>query len=152
MGVNGIRTIRGRPVVPGKAAGEAVVCRASFMFAHGVDPQTGVVTDVRSDVFGRSIKGKVLVFPFGKGSTTGSAWFLEAARQGNGPAAVLNQETEPVVVTGALLAKLVYSRAIPLVDRLDPGDLAEIEDGDIVEVDGSTGRVRIGMAQPGKGS
>ena len=137
------RTIQGRPVVPGNAAGEAVVCRKPFMFAHGVDPQTGKVIDVRSDIFGKSIKGKVLVFPFGKGSTTGSAWFLEAVRQGNGPAALLNQETEPVVVTGALLAKLVYGRAIPLVDRLDVGVLAKIEDGDIVEVDGKTGIVQI---------
>jgi len=65
--------MKGRGVAPGRAEGEAVVSRRPFMFAHGIDPGTGDVTDVRSDIAGRNLKGKVLVFPSGKGSTTGSA-------------------------------------------------------------------------------
>lgn len=80
-----IETIKGRGVTPGCGEGLALVSRQPFMFAHGVDPKTGNVIDVRSDLFGKNIRNKVLVFPNGKGSTTGSAWLLETIRQGNGP-------------------------------------------------------------------
>jgi uncharacterized protein len=113
------------------------------MFAHGVEPSTGIVIDVRSDILGRSMKGKVLCFPSGKGSTTGSAWLLETIRRGNGPAAIINAETEPIIATGLILAGLLYGITIPLVDRPDADITTLVEDGIVIDVDGSTGGVVI---------
>lgn len=79
------RVVKARGVTPGRATGLMLLSGRPFMFAHGVEPSTGKVTDIRSDILGKNVKGKVLVFPTGKGSTTGSAWLLEAIRQGNGP-------------------------------------------------------------------
>jgi predicted aconitase with swiveling domain len=111
------------------------------MFAHGVEPKTGDVIDKRSDILGRNIKGRVLIFPSGKGSTTGSAWFLEALRQGNGPAAVINVETEPIIATALVLARLLYGITIPLVDRLEKDILGVVDEGTLIRVDGDAGEV-----------
>jgi len=138
-----IETIKGRGVTPGCGEGLALVSRQPFMFAHGVDPKTGNVIDVRSDLFGKNIRNKVLVFPCGKGSTTGSAWLLETIRQGNGPAAVINQETEPIIASAIIMARILYGTAIPLVDRLEK-DITDIATGNrVARVDGEKGLVNF---------
>jgi predicted aconitase with swiveling domain len=135
--------IRGRGVRPGVAAGPPLVSARPFMFAHGVDPATGRVIDVRSDLFGQSIVGTVLVFPSGKGSTTGSAWLLETIRQGNGPVAIVNQETEPIIATALIMARLLYGVSIPLVDRLERDITPLLFTSTVVIVDGEKATVSI---------
>ena len=135
--------IRARGVRPGVATGPALVSGRPFMFAHGVDPATGRVIDVRSDLFGQSIVGRVLIFPTGKGSTTGSAWLLETIRQGNGPLAIVNQETEPIIATALVMARLLYGLTIPLVDRLERDITSLLSTGSVVTVDGNMATVSI---------
>ena len=137
------KTIKGRGVTPGTATGEAIISEAAFMFAHGVEPANGDVIDIRSPLLGENVKEKVLIFPFGKGSTTGSAWFLETIRQGNGPCAVINVETEPIIATAIILGRLLYNTRIPLVDRLDTDILAVARKGNTITVNGDTGEVII---------
>ncbi|RLA91037.1 MAG: hypothetical protein DRG20_02460 [Deltaproteobacteria bacterium] len=135
--------IKGRGVTPGYVEGSALISKQAFMFAHGVDPKSGDVTDIRSDILDKNIKGKVFIFPFGKGSTTGSAWFLETIREGNGPLAIINRETELIIATAIIMAKLLYGIEIPLVDRLEKDISDIIKDGDMIAVDGNKGEVRI---------
>lgn len=130
-------------VAKGFGRGPALVSRRAFMFAHGVEPHSGEVIDIQSDILGQSIKGKVLVFPFGKGSTTGSAWFLESLRNGNGPVAVINQETEPIIATVLVIGKLLYGVEIPLLDRLEHHFVEQVADGALLKVDGVAGEVRV---------
>ena len=108
------QTFKGRTLIAGSAAGEALVSRRAFTFAHGVDPSSGQVTDVHSDIRGENVKGKILFYPFGKGSTTASAWFLETARRGNVPAAIVTEATDLSAVIGSTLAKIVYGKSIPV--------------------------------------
>jgi predicted aconitase with swiveling domain len=113
------------------------------MFAHGVEPRTGEIIDIRSDLLGKNIKGKILIFPFGKGSTTGSAWFLETIRQGNGPSAVINVETESIIASAIVMARILYGITIPLVDRLEK-DISELVTEDtIIQINGDTGKIRM---------
>ena len=135
--------VRGRGVAPGLSEGPALISKRPFMFPHGVEPKTGDVVDVRSDLLGKNIRGKVLMFPFGKGSTTGSSWFLEAVRQGNGPSAIINGETEVVIATGVAIARLLYGVAIPLVDRLEEEIADRVKEGTIIQVNGDKGEVTI---------
>jgi len=135
--------VKGRGVTPGYREGKALISKKPFMFAHGVEPRTGEIIDIRSDLLGENIKGKVLIFPFGKGSTTGSAWFLETMRQGNGPSAVINVETESIIASAIVMAKLLYGITIPLVDRLEK-DIREMVTKDtIIQVNGDTGEIRM---------
>jgi len=132
-----------RGLVQGKAEGDALVSAKAFTFAHGVEPSTGKVTDVRSDIEGSNVGGKVLFYPFGKGSTTASSWFLETVRMGNAPAALVTDSVDISAVVGSVMAKLVYGRSIPVLAGL-PKDLHQkLRTGNRVTVDGSTGEVAL---------
>ena len=85
---------------------------------------------------GECICGKVLVFPHGKGSTVGSYIVYALKKNGKAPAAMVNQEAEPIISTGAIIG------GIPLVDRLE-GGLSQIPDEALVRVDGGEGTVEI---------
>jgi predicted aconitase with swiveling domain len=85
-----------------------------------------------------------MVFPYGRGSTTGSAWLLETVRRGNGPAAIINVETEPILVTGLIMARLLYNIQIPLVDRPEEDVRAFLEEDTVIQVNGDTGYVTVG--------
>jgi len=135
--------LKGKGLIPGRAKGEALVSQKAFTFAHGVDPSTGKVTDIRSDVRGRNVKGKVLFYPFGKGSTTASAWFLETVRQGNHPAAIVTEGVDLSAVIGSVMAKVVYGREIPVVGGVSSSEYSTIASGERVEVDASSGEVRV---------
>lgn len=135
--------LRGRVLVPGIAEGEALVTKQLFGFTHGVSPATGEVGDVRHEWRGLNIKGKVLIFPFGKSSSSGGIWILEIARCGNAPAAIINVEAESVIGGGCLLAGMVYGKSIVLMDRTDRNPCEVIKSGDYVRVNGETGVIEI---------
>ena len=107
--------IKGRCVVPGIAAGEVLVTSQPISFWGGVDPATGLINDPQHELFRQSVAGKVLVFPFGKGSSTGSLIMLELARVGKAPAAIVNVRTEPILATGPIVCKHFYGKEIPII-------------------------------------
>jgi predicted aconitase with swiveling domain len=135
--------LRGHGVVEGIAEGEAIVTKQAFAFSHGVDPKTGIVTDLRHELKGKSIAGRILIYPQGRGSTTGDLWMLELARCGKSPAAIINVETDPITVAGAVLSRLTYGITIPIIEKLDRNPLDIIETGDYLRVDASRGVVEI---------
>jgi len=124
--------LKGRSIKSGRSSGEALVSRDPIGFFGGVDPETGVVVERGHELEGRSISGKVLVFPGGKGSTVGSYTLYRLSQNGRAPVGIINSESEAIVAVGAIIAE------IPAVDLIDisnmaTGDLVSIED-DIVEV------------------
>jgi uncharacterized protein len=125
--------MKGRSISPGKARGSALVSRTPIGFYGGVDAKTGVVVEQGHELQGESIKDKILVFPRGKGSTVGSYVIYGLAKNGVAPRALVNEETETIVATGAILA------AIPCVDGID---LSSFKTGDMLEVDGDAGTVK----------
>jgi uncharacterized protein len=135
--------LKGRGITGGVIEGEAIVSREPMSFSHGLDPNTGKVTDSSHEWLGKDIRGKVMVFPYGKGSTTGSLYILEAAKRGNVPAAVINLETDPVIAGGFILASVFYDKQIPVIDRLEQNPIEIIKNGDWVKVDGNTGTVEV---------
>ena len=136
--------LKGKGLIPGKAEGVAVVSSKAFTFAHGVDPATGEVTDVRSDIRGSMVKGKILFYPFGKGSTTASAWFLETVRLGNHPAAIVTEGVDLSAVIGSVMARVVYGKAIPVVGGVSMVDCTKFKPGMVVRVDATSGEVSAG--------
>lgn len=135
--------MKGRTVNRGKVQAEAIVTNQVFGFWGGVDTNTGVVIDERHELFGQSIKGKVFVFPEGRGSTVGASVILEMVRCGTAPAAMINRKTEVILATGAILADKFYNTVIPVVDMLDDDPIERIKTGDTVKVDGDSGEVTI---------
>jgi len=135
--------MNGRSVNRGLVRAPALVSGQVFGFWGGVDTATGVIVDKRHELYGQNIKDMVFVFPEGRGSTVGASVFLELVRCGNAPAAIINRKTEAILAGGVILADIFYNKQIPLVDSLDEDPVRAIQTGDIVEVDGDSGTVRI---------
>jgi predicted aconitase with swiveling domain len=108
-----------------------------------VDPDTGLIVETGHPVHGQNIAGKVLAFPYGKGSTVGSYVLYALSRNGNAPAAIINDEAEPIIATGAIIGN------IPMVDRIGV-PVSRLRNGVRVTVDGGTGVVEYdGELLPG---
>jgi predicted aconitase with swiveling domain len=129
--------LSGRTVNPGVAEGEAIVTGTPFSFLGELDPTTGKIPSPSHELFGQSVKDKVLVCPTGKGSTVGPiiAWY--AMKAGNNPKAMVCIEAEPIIASVAITAD------IPMVHRLDKSPLETIKSGDHVKVDATAGIVEI---------
>jgi predicted aconitase with swiveling domain len=131
-----------RCIVNGIAEGEVIASSQSISFWGGVDPATGLINDPRHELFGQSIAGKVLAFPFGKGSSTGSLMILELARIGKAPAAMINIKTEPILATGPIVCKHFYGKEIPVV-TVEKSLFDTLKSGQYVKVDAFLGRVVV---------
>ena len=127
--------LRGRKVVGGTAEGEALVSKDPVSFYGGVDPDTGVITELGHACYGISISGKIFVFPTGKGSTVGSYVIYRMKKQGTAPLAIINMETEAILATGCVIS------SIPLVDKLNADPLKALKTGMRLRVVGDEGRV-----------
>jgi hypothetical protein len=103
-------------------------------FLGDVDSKSGTIINKNHELHGKEIKGQILCFPHGHGSTVGSYVVYSLARRGVEPKAIVNQIADPVVVVGAIVAK------VPMIDQID---IQQIKTGDQVELDGSLGIVRI---------
>ena len=118
--------LKGRIIYKGTGEGEALTTTQPISFYGGVDPNTGVVIEKGHELQGQSVKGKVLVFPNGKGSTVGSYTLYRMKRNGTAPAGIVNKECETVVAVGAIISE------IPCVDSVD---ISRIKTGDTVRIE-----------------
>jgi len=132
--------LRGRRVVGGYAEGEALVSIDPVSFYGGVDPETGIITEPGHAVEGECVKGRVFVFPTGKGSTVGSYVIYRMKRLGTAPAAVINTDTEAIIATGCVLAE------IPLIDRLEGDPFRMLKTGVLVKVNSDEGFIETADA------
>jgi uncharacterized protein len=129
-----ILLIRGRGISRGTGSGELLVSPAPISFLSGVDPATGIIVEKGHPKQGACIAGRVLAFPYGKGSTVGSYVLYALSRNGHAPAAIINTEAEPIIATGAIIGE------IPMIDRIDI-PLGQLKDGTPVTVNGETGEM-----------
>lgn len=129
--------MKARAISRGLGEGELLVSPVPLSFLSGVDPDTGTVIEKGHPLEGVTISGKVLAFPYGKGSTVGSYVLYALSRNGHAPRAIINTEAEPIIAVGAIIG------GIPMVDRTDM-PLSEMKSGIRVVVDGTTGTVEYG--------
>jgi len=129
--------ICGRSISRGKGTGSLLVSPAPISFLSGVDPETGIIVEKGHPLKGTSVAGRVLAFPYGKGSTVGSYVLYALSRNGHAPAAIINTEAEAIIATGAIIGK------IPMIDRISV-PLNQLKDAVLVTVDGDSGGMEYG--------
>ena len=129
--------LEGRCVSSGRAEGEAIVTKDSIMFNGGINPRTGVVTERGHELEGQSVKDKILVFPYSKGSQGGSDALYQMAMLKVGPRAMICIKAEGQIAVGTIMGN------IPFVDKLNQNPLEMIRTGDNVEVDADRGLVKV---------
>ena len=141
------RVILGKALVPGEAAGPALVSREPLSFWGGFDHRTGEIIDRRHPLSGQVAAGCVLAVPHARGSSTTTAVLLEAVRSGTAPAAILTSGPETFFALAAIVAEEMYRRSFPVV-TIDSADFDTLEsgmhlrvapDGTITASEGKTG-------------
>ena len=132
-----MRAIKARGISEGIGKGEVIILKEPFGFYGNIDPKTGIIIEKGNPLEGVCIKDKVFVFPNGKGSTVGSYVIYGLKKNGVAPSAIINLETETIVATGVILA------GIPCVDKPEEDVIESLKEGNVVEVDGDKGEIRI---------
>ena len=130
-------TIKAKPVTSGVVSGEAIVSKMAISFTGGLDPDSGVIKEPGHDLKGKKVAGKILVFPTGKGSTTGPWQYYAAFKRGNAPNGIVNMVAEGVIAVCAIITNT------PMVHLPERNILEIIEDGDIVTIDADLGYIKI---------
>jgi predicted aconitase with swiveling domain len=120
--------IEGTCIMPGIGEGTVLATGQPISFWGCVNPATGRISDKRHDLYGESISGKVLIFPYGKGSSTGSLMILELLRLNLAPAGIINARTEPLLATGPIVGKHFYGKSFPIV-TVAAQDIAVLKTG-----------------------
>jgi predicted aconitase with swiveling domain len=137
MGGKKMIKIKAKPITGGTAEGEAIVSRMAISFTGGMDPDTGIIREPGHELEGQSVAGKILVFPTGKGSTTGSWQYYAAFKRGNAPRGIINVKAEGVVAVSAIIT------GTPMVHELETDPLTSIQSGDRVTINADEGFVQI---------
>ncbi len=129
--------IKCRKISKGQAQGEVIITRDSISFLGGVNPNNGMIIDPNHELYGRTISGKILVMPSGKGSTVGSYVIYQMHKNNTAPLAIIALEAEPIIATGAIMA------AIPMVDQPNNDIFGLVKDGDLVDLDANACNIKI---------
>jgi len=127
--------LKGRIISRGMVKAEALVTSQPISFYGGVNPDTGIVIEKGHELEGKNIKGKILVFPNGKGSTVGSYTLYRMKKNNTAPAGMINKECETIVAVGAIISD------IPCVDKID---VSKIKTGDVVQLENDVIKIKNG--------
>jgi hypothetical protein len=119
--------MEGRIIKYGEVEGDAIVSSEPIGFLGGVDPETGVVIEKGHSLEGKSIKGKILVFPTGKGSTVSSYILYKMKKNNTAPIGIINEECEPITAVGAIISD------IPCVDKIE---INKLKTGNRIKIEG----------------
>lgn len=115
-------------LVSGKVRGIVLKSKKPINFLGTVDKKTGIISDKEHDLFEKSIKDTVLVFPSGVGSSVGAYTIYSIKSNNSAPLAMICQKVDLTVATGCALAN------IPLITVSDE-EFSSIENGKEISFD-----------------
>jgi len=115
-------------LVPGKVQGVVLKSTKPINFLGTVDKKTGIISDKNHDLFEKSIKDTILVFPSGVGSSVGAYTIYSIKSNNTAPLAMICQKADLTVVTGCALTN------IPLIIISDE-EFSSIENGMKISLD-----------------
>lgn len=125
--------LRGRAVVPGAAAAQALVSHETISGWGGIDPATGTIIERRHELFGQCFTGKILVFPGAKGSSGWAGFFQSTRLLGTAPVGLIFTHLSAKSALGAVVTR------VPAVTGLDADPCDLIRTGDWVQIDACHG-------------
>src|ERR671923_2074818 len=126
-----------RKIVSGSGEGPALVTAQPINFLAMVDAKTGMITDPKHDLYGRSLKGSVLVFPYAVGSSVGAYAIYSLREYGTAPSAVVCARADITTASGCAIAN------IPVVDLPKHAQAGAIKQGSFVRVEADAGMVVV---------
>ncbi|HSB49971.1 MAG TPA: DUF126 domain-containing protein [Nitrosopumilaceae archaeon] len=117
-----------KTIVKGKAKGIIMKSDNPINFLGAVDKKTGFIRDKNHDLFQKSIKDMILVFPHGVGSSVGAYTIYSLKSNNSAPLAMVCQKADLTTASGCALAN------IPLV-IISKKEFDSLENGKDFEID-----------------
>jgi len=93
-------------LVKGKTQGKILKSENPINFLGSVDKKTSVINDAHHDLFKKSLKDSILVFPSGVGSSVGAYTIYSIKSNNSAPLAMVCQKVDLTVATGCALANI----------------------------------------------
>ena len=93
-------------LVKGRVIGTILKSQKPINFLGTVDKKTGIISDENHDLFEKSIKDSILVFPFGIGSSVGAYTIYSLKSNNSAPLAMICKKVDLTVATGCALANI----------------------------------------------
>ena len=93
-------------LVSGKVEGTVLKSKDAINFLVTVDKKTGIISDKNHELYDKSIKDTILVFPSGVGSSVGAYTIYSIKSNGTAPLAMICQKADLTVATGCALANI----------------------------------------------
>ncbi len=121
-------------IVKGKAQGQVMIAKKPINFLGAVDKKTGEIRDEKHDLFGKSLAGKILVFPFGVGSSVGAYTIYSLKSNNCAPLAMICSKADITTASGCALAN------IPLV-LATKEEYDSLTDGKKILLDAESGKI-----------
>jgi len=118
-------------LVSGKIKGIVLKSNNPINFLGTVDKKTGIISDKNHELFGKSIKDVILVFPSGVGSSVGAYTIYSIKSNDTAPLAMICTKADLTVATGCALAN------IPLV-IISENEFSLIKNGQTISFDTRT--------------
>ncbi len=95
-----------KTIVKGKAKGIVLKTTTPINFLGAVDKKTGLVRDENHDLYQKSIKDVILVFPHGIGSSVGAYTIYSLKSNNSAPIAMVCQKADLTTASGCALADI----------------------------------------------
>ena len=95
-----------KTIVHGTAKGIILKSNNPINFLGAVDKKTGVIIDQTHDLFQKSIRDVILVFPHGIGSSVGAYTIYSLKANNSAPRAMICQKADLTVASGCALANI----------------------------------------------
>ena len=115
-------------IVKGKAKGVILKSKDPINFLGAVDKESGIIHDKKYDIFNKSIKNSVFVFPHGVGSSVGAYTIFSLKSNNSAPVAMICQKADLTVASGCALAD------IPMI-VVSNDEFNSIIDGKEIQID-----------------
>ena len=109
--------------------GEALVMREGFSPRYDLDRISGVISRIGHSVEGLSVRDRILVIPTVKGGVAAGWAFFDLLHKGIAPKGLVFGRLNPVMVQGAVLAKM------PITEGWSVNALDVIATGDRIRLD-----------------
>jgi predicted aconitase with swiveling domain len=93
-------------LVSGKVQGTVLKSKDAINFLGTVDKKTGIISDKNHQLYQKSIKDVILVFPSGVGSSVGAYTIYSIKSNGSAPLAMICTKADLTVATGCALANI----------------------------------------------
>jgi len=122
-------------IVKGSVQGITLVAKNPINFLGAVDKKTGKIRDEKHDLFGKSLAEKILVFPFGVGSSVGAYTIYSLKSNKCAPQAMICLKADLTTASGCALAN------IPLVVATKE-EYNSIRDGTKILLDAENGKIQ----------